>query len=151
MVLAIVIAQSVPRFDLVMSIIGGTLTGPLVFILPPLFYLKILSLKTSLEEGLSMESVTNIVLNNGSNSNDLLRYGGNKVKEDLYSSLTSVQTPSKAVFSKYFEKGLCGLIILSSIATTVVTTYLNFSNAFFSYSNYTRPCIYNISASLLYL
>ncbi|XP_055587612.1 uncharacterized protein LOC129740050 [Uranotaenia lowii] len=44
--LAVLIAEILPRFDVVMSIIGGTLTGPLIFILPPLFYQKMTSLET---------------------------------------------------------------------------------------------------------
>ncbi|XP_014209209.1 proton-coupled amino acid transporter 3 [Copidosoma floridanum] len=38
--LAVAVGESVPRFDIVMSLIGGTLTGPLVFILPPLMYAR---------------------------------------------------------------------------------------------------------------
>ena len=33
--------EAVPRFDLVMGLIGGSLTGPLMFILPPLFYARL--------------------------------------------------------------------------------------------------------------
>ncbi|EAT38147.1 AAEL009923-PA, partial [Aedes aegypti] len=43
--LAVLIAELLPRFDVVMGIIGGTLTGPLIFILPPLFYQKMISLE----------------------------------------------------------------------------------------------------------
>ncbi|XP_019533814.3 uncharacterized protein LOC109405236 [Aedes albopictus] len=43
--LAVLIAEILPRFDVVMGIIGGTLTGPLIFILPPLFYQKMTSLE----------------------------------------------------------------------------------------------------------
>lgn len=34
-----------PRFDVVMALIGGSLTGPLVFVLPHLMYSKIVALK----------------------------------------------------------------------------------------------------------
>lgn len=43
--LAVLIAELLPRFDVVMGIIGGTLTGPLIFILPPLFYQKMTNLE----------------------------------------------------------------------------------------------------------
>ncbi|XP_058453032.1 uncharacterized protein LOC131431369 [Malaya genurostris] len=43
--LAVLIAELLPRFDVVMGIIGGTLTGPLIFILPPLFYQRISNLE----------------------------------------------------------------------------------------------------------
>lgn len=42
---AVLIAELLPRFDVVMGIIGGTLTGPLIFILPPLFYQKMTKLE----------------------------------------------------------------------------------------------------------
>lgn len=61
-ILAIVIAESVPRFDLVMSLIGGTLIGPLVFILPPLFYIKMTHLYRNFTKRLKNDSFTNIVL-----------------------------------------------------------------------------------------
>lgn len=38
---AIALGESVPRFDVVMSLLGGTLTGPIIFIIPPLLYTKI--------------------------------------------------------------------------------------------------------------
>lgn len=43
--LGVVIGESVPRFDIVMALIGGSLTGPLVFVLPPLMYSKAVALK----------------------------------------------------------------------------------------------------------
>lgn len=43
--LGVAIGESVPRFDIVMALIGGTLTGPLVFVLPPLIYARAKALK----------------------------------------------------------------------------------------------------------
>ncbi|XP_055525879.1 uncharacterized protein LOC129718810 [Wyeomyia smithii] len=45
--LAVIIAEILPRFDVVMGIIGGTLTGPLIFILPPLLYQKMTALEAT--------------------------------------------------------------------------------------------------------
>lgn len=44
--LGVAVGESVPRFDIVMVLIGGSLTGLLVFIFPPLLYSKIIALKT---------------------------------------------------------------------------------------------------------
>lgn len=41
----VAIGESVPRFDIVMALIGGSLTGPLVFVLPPLMYARAVALK----------------------------------------------------------------------------------------------------------
>ncbi|XP_018357884.1 PREDICTED: proton-coupled amino acid transporter 4 [Trachymyrmex cornetzi] len=43
--LSVVVGESVPRFDIVMALIGGSLTGSLVFVLPPLIYTRALALK----------------------------------------------------------------------------------------------------------
>lgn len=48
--LAVLIGELVPKFDLVMGVIGGTLTGPLIFVLPPLFYSKILRLEAAYDQ-----------------------------------------------------------------------------------------------------
>ncbi|EDW16467.1 sodium-coupled neutral amino acid transporter 1 [Drosophila mojavensis] len=39
--LEVLVAEFVPSFDALMNVIGGTITGPLVFILPPLLYRRI--------------------------------------------------------------------------------------------------------------
>ncbi|CAD7083932.1 unnamed protein product [Hermetia illucens] len=41
----VLIGELLPRFDVIMGLIGGTLTGPLIFILPPLFYSKMSKLE----------------------------------------------------------------------------------------------------------
>ncbi|XP_015119714.1 amino acid transporter AVT1C [Diachasma alloeum] len=43
--LGVAVGESVPRFDIVMSLIGGSLTGPLVFVLPPIMYARARALK----------------------------------------------------------------------------------------------------------
>ncbi|XP_033230896.1 amino acid transporter AVT1B [Belonocnema kinseyi] len=43
--LGVAVGESVPRFDIVMALIGGTLSGPLVFVLPPLMYIRARALK----------------------------------------------------------------------------------------------------------
>lgn len=46
---AVFLGELLPRFDIVMGVIGGTLTGPLIFILPPLFHTKMLKLQRDFE------------------------------------------------------------------------------------------------------
>lgn len=48
--LSIMVGESVSRFDIVMALIGGSLTGSLVFVLPPLIYTQILALKKNLSQ-----------------------------------------------------------------------------------------------------
>lgn len=48
--MAVVLGEVLPRFDIVMGVIGGTLTGPLIFILPPLFHTRMLKLEKEFNE-----------------------------------------------------------------------------------------------------
>ncbi|CAH1989437.1 unnamed protein product [Acanthoscelides obtectus] len=142
-ILAIVIAESVPRFDLVMSLIGGTLTGPLVFVLPPLIYMKMLSLQTMYEEDFALGSFANVVYS--------------KVDDTTESSTTYTLLPLvisdsyRSKFGRYCEISFCCCIIISSIVFTLLTTYFNSINIVLSYSNVSKPCIYNVSSFLLKL
>ncbi|KAL1131376.1 hypothetical protein AAG570_010993 [Ranatra chinensis] len=43
--LGVAIAEAVPRFDLIMGLVGGSLTGQLMFIFPPLIYARLRSLQ----------------------------------------------------------------------------------------------------------
>lgn len=43
--LSVAVGESVSRFDIIMALIGGSLTGSLVFVLPPLIYSRVLLLK----------------------------------------------------------------------------------------------------------
>ncbi|XP_060517056.1 uncharacterized protein LOC132696319 [Cylas formicarius] len=150
-IFAIVIAESVPRFDLVMSLIGGTLTGPLVFILPPVFYIKILHLHKNHEDALVSASFTNVVLSEESEeetSLNLAKYYEHKFREEFKSTF---DISDIKCIDKNFEIIVCVIVILGSFIATLITTFLNFKNAAASYSNFTRPCIYNISNALLYL
>ena len=43
--LQVTISEFLPSFDALMDIVGGTITGPLVFILPPLLYRRMVQLE----------------------------------------------------------------------------------------------------------
>nr|CAH7769569.1 unnamed protein product [Callosobruchus chinensis] len=140
-ILAIVIAESVPRFDLVMSLIGGTLTGPLVFVLPPLIYMKMLSMQTKYEEDLALGSFANVLYSKA-----------DAESSTSYTLLPLVISDSyKSKLGRYFEILFCCSVIISSIIFTLLTTYFNSIDVVMSYSNVSKPCIYNVSSFLLYL
>lgn len=145
-ILAIVIAESVPRFDLVMSLIGGTLTGPLVFILPPMMYVKIMSLERRSEEPSTMESFTNIVFTKIQEAKVTPTYTETTFRPKLPNFKDRFNS---CLLSRYIETGLCYFIVIASVVLTLSTTYFNVISAI-SYSDFSKPCIYNISTSLLY-
>lgn len=133
--LAVVIAESVPRFDLVMSLIGGTLTGPLIFIFPPLFYLKILSMENKHLKQVAMETFTSIVYNPDEETTTTIA-DFNEFKKE------------KRVLGQKLDIFCCIVIIIFSIACTLITTYVNIKNAI-TFVNFTHPCIFNVSNSLI--
>ncbi|CAH1183550.1 unnamed protein product [Phaedon cochleariae] len=145
-ILAIVIAESVPQFDLVMSLIGGAFVAPFAFILPPIMFLKMKSLRTKHLEELTMSSITNIVLTKGvePSQESISRY----IREDL--DRTVEEWPRSSFFEEYLEVYVCVFIVFASTILTAATSYINIANAANSYSDMSNPCIYNISKSLLY-
>ncbi|CAH1369092.1 unnamed protein product [Tenebrio molitor] len=109
--LAVLIAESVPRFDLVMSLIGGTLTGPLVFILPPLFYLKMLSIESKHEKEVTLVNFTKSVYNGDEETSLLTNSDGNRCRKQ------------EQELGKSIEIACCITIVAVSAVCTVVTTY----------------------------
>ena len=59
-VLSILIAETVPRFDMIMQLIGGTLTGPLIFLFPPLIYLRLIRMSRC--QGLKINLFTLVLI-----------------------------------------------------------------------------------------
>lgn len=63
--IAVTIGEVIPRFDLLMGLIGALLTGPLMFLLPPLFYVKLRTLRRSkikISEGVCYRTFPNAKL-----------------------------------------------------------------------------------------
>lgn len=143
-VLAVIVAESVPNFDLVMSIIGGTLTSPLVYILPPLIYIKILTLHPNCQENLEAISSTNVVSNNKCAMNGISKY-----RESI--SENPVKLGQTNIYIGYAEMGFCLILIVFFFLLTISSTYLNWINIRTSYSSNTTPCMYNLTIALMYL
>lgn len=142
-IVAILLAESVPRFDLVMSIIGGTLTGPLVFILPPLFFLKLLHIQkntTSKEEIKHVrfdEMEENEAFEEINREKICERYTGRNLNL-FYGSSTNI------------EVCFCVSIILTGICFTFATTYINVLNTI-RFASFSQPCILNVTSATLFV
>lgn len=128
-ILATILAESVPRFDLVMSMIGTTLTGPIAFILPPLFHIKMLQLKEERERMLKKETVTNL--------DAILAIKNN----EEYKNETVVRHKRIQVVISIF-------IVIFGVISIIATTYLNVIAAM-KYGTFSRPCIYNLTMYLI--
>ncbi|XP_044753035.1 amino acid transporter AVT1I-like [Coccinella septempunctata] len=147
-ILAIIIAESVPRFDIVMSLIGAALISPLVFILPPLFYLKILKIQDRRKEDLTFE----LFMKSADADGDILSV-------DTSFSDSIVQNPTKfnsflrkqdkyLVSARSIEYFICVSIVLASLFSTILSTYLNIKDAS-SFESFSYPCIMNVTSAFV--
>lgn len=126
MILATILAESVPRFDIVMSMIGTTLTGPIAFVLPPLFHIKMLKIKEEHEKLLKKEVIVNL---------------------DAVSSVRNNQgcTSGLTMFKyKRVQVAISATIAVFGVVSIIVTTYLNIIAAM-QYGTFSRPCICNLT------
>uniref|UniRef100_A0A1B0CZK0 Amino acid transporter transmembrane domain-containing protein n=1 Tax=Phlebotomus papatasi TaxID=29031 RepID=A0A1B0CZK0_PHLPP len=135
--LAVIIGEFLPRFDMVMGLIGGTLTGPLIFILPPLFFTRILHLEEIFYQ--KMEQI----------SSDDCDFRG-KVSEYGTISLGSATKQFPYFSTKWRNVGkfceilhsdcLISIFVISfGLIATFATTYFNVSETL-SIISFSSPC-----------
>lgn len=140
-VMAILLAESVPRFDIVMSMIGGALTGPIVFILPPLIYIKMVCLKRKHEEQLKREAVINM------EAEVVPSMLGPEEEQELGLQIIKEEVPRLKITRRNTQVVLCVLIVIFGMVTVLSVTYVNVINTV-HYANFSRPCIYNLQMYL---
>ncbi|XP_037029957.1 proton-coupled amino acid transporter 2 isoform X1 [Bradysia coprophila] len=153
--LAVLLGELVPKFDLVMGIIGGTLTGPLMFILPPLLYTKILKMEQSYDNELIKGIIARTsALDDDSEEDYTLRqrrYGTFKAQKIPVPSKCCAKfgtTICKLFYLLYSDYVLSVAVIIFGVLATVASTYFNLFNVR-SVSEFWSPCIYNISYSFI--
>ena len=129
--LSVLVGESVPRFDLVMGLIGGSLTGPLMFILPPLFYLR-LRKRTYLKHRLAWES----------------RSGDHVVRVPRllrrWADVLSFDVPADSGPPSCWDGVLTTAIIVLGVTATIATTYFSIRDTL-RYATFTPPCIANLT------
>ncbi|XP_060807336.1 probable sodium-coupled neutral amino acid transporter 6 [Amyelois transitella] len=146
---AVFLGESVPRFDLVMGLIGSTLTGPLMFILPPLFFLKLCYMKTNLINkectSINYNRFTSNVQNGGGNgaSTQLLTpFHSNYQTFTNYNRIGELD----GYTIKWYDIVLAVTVMLMGIAATILATYSSWADAI-SYATFTPPCLVNATAA----
>lgn len=121
--LGVFMGEAVPRFDLVMGLVGSTLTGPLMFILPPLFYSRILV----------MQSIAARERQTHANSKKLHAF-----VDASHHEFVSFQQKSDFI--------LVFLVMCFGIVATSVATFYSWSDAI-AYAQFTPPCLVNFTAA----
>lgn len=150
--LAVIIAELVPQFDLVMGIIGGTLTGPLIFILPPLFYRRLIRLEKEHDERVIRskrddDDAGHLMI---AQSYERIKDDANLLAKSDYG--TFIRETGKFVRSQRWllcfgsESCICIAVIIFGLMATVTSTYFNLMTAATT-GDFRSPCIEDIGFS----
>lgn len=146
--MAVLIAELVPQFDLVMGIIGGTLTGPLIFILPPLFYRRLIRLEKDHDERTKRDDDASQMMI--AQSYERLKSDGNLLAKNDYG--TFIRETGKFVRRQRWllcfgsESCICIAVIVFGLIATVTSTYFNLMTAATT-GDFRSPCIEDIGFS----
>ena len=150
--LAVLIGEFIPKFDLIMGVVGGTLTGPLIFILPPLFYTKMLQLEKEYYKNLlEIERNQEFAEEETSDTINLLlrtaHYGTiETIPEHETETNIAIQSFVKITKLLHSEWLLSAVVIIFGLCATFTSTYYNIIDIK-SFSQFWSPCIQNISLS----
>lgn len=152
MALTVLFAELLPKFDLIMGIIGGTLTGPLIFILPPLFYRKMTRLEQAFNDIEITKEFGTIMMGNedGSLDDDKViimstKYYGTFAKNENFFKkgkcfLARQWMNVKGVlFFIYSDSLLSILVVVFGLVATLASTYFNVFNVT-SLKDFWSPC-----------
>ncbi|XP_047035561.1 probable sodium-coupled neutral amino acid transporter 6 isoform X2 [Helicoverpa zea] len=149
--LAVVLAESVPRFDLVMGLVGSTLTGPLMFICPPVFFLKLCYMKSKTPSNFfKLSEKRNGTQNGGFKNGDLSK--SPLILDALqprYRTFTeyAVEVTEDDDYSIRWYDIIFALIVMTlGIVATIVATYSSWSNSI-AYATFSPPCLMNATAA----
>lgn len=141
--LAVLLAEMLPRFDLVMGLLGGLFTGPITFIIPPLLYSKLRSMLP--EEDPKKES------------NGIVKHENGQIRRTFAEKKIAV----KKFFQRHFftlevnlnEGGLshpekvvaCG-IVLVGVTATITAIYFSLRGVVWT-SQFVPPCLFDVKAA----
>ncbi|XP_023951377.1 probable sodium-coupled neutral amino acid transporter 6 [Bicyclus anynana] len=159
--LAVFLGESVPRFDLVMGLVGSTLTGPLMFIFPPLFFLKLCYKRSNMKEldiliERRKKHLTENNINRRGNNGGLSKFPlilprtQTKYKtfvtqqEYINNIVNNVDVADYTV--KWYDVLLAVIVMVMGIVATFVATYISWSDAISS-AEFSPPCLLNATAA----
>ncbi|CAH2097561.1 unnamed protein product [Euphydryas editha] len=162
--LAVFLGESVPRFDLVMSLIGSTLTGPLMFIFPPLFFLRLCYKRSQIKSDITSQNPKKKMVRFA--DDDFVKNDTNRIKKTNSVSypliINRFQTKYKTFDSAYVDKNsdidtndytvrwydvvIASMVMLMGILATIIATYTSWSDAISS-AEFSQPCLLNTTAA----
>lgn len=161
--LIVLIGEMLPRFDLVMGLLGGLLTGPLTLMFPPLLYRKFRGMlaeeRSKKEKDRILESTEETCLlipvsqgektDNNPLGSSWMRYKSRRrlnfqqfLKKHFFSLDVNLDEGELSMLESAIVFGIFGL----GIAATVTATYYSLRGAVWS-TQFAPPCIFNVKAA----
>nr|BCT36595.1 putative amino acid transporter minor isoform [Bombyx mori] len=163
---AVFLAETVPRFDLVMGLVGSTLTGPLMFIFPPLFFLKLCYLKSKKDITESQNAYSNNATNGSLDSQksklNKIETSGSSHQNGVVTVIQNGENVNPSLYTKYktfsrdyaemgkedeytikwYDIVLALVVMTLGIAATVIATYCSWAHSI-EYAEFSPPCLLN--------
>ena len=161
--LAVLVGEFLPRFDLIMGLVGGALSSPLIFFLPPLLYSRYRNLQAASHP--APQTNHPIQLENSKSGSSMDSEDGESKATSIEEILTSPSRDSMTIFENivgtlnvrsdyvefrgagrlgpmnFVENVVMGVIISIGLIATATATFVNVRNAI-RYAEYSTPaCI----------
>lgn len=151
-----------------MGIIGGTLTGPMIFILPPLFYRRLIRMERDFDEQheretfnrqLTIATSDDDIFNSDREQQQLQRrnnkhnhhYSGGGGIVDSYGTFEKqpnrLMPRQECLLCFCNDSLICVSVIVFGLIVTITSTYFNVMTISSNFDDFRSPCIQNISAS----
>uniref|UniRef100_A0A1A9X1U2 Amino acid transporter transmembrane domain-containing protein n=1 Tax=Glossina brevipalpis TaxID=37001 RepID=A0A1A9X1U2_9MUSC len=143
----VIISEFVPSFDALMDIVGGTITGPLVFIMPTLLYRRLVRMECLHHRIVTEASYGSIALDlNYDPMEDLSPQLLTDEKMKTQSMLHACWQQAIYIFVRLqCDLSLSMLVLLFGVLVTFFATYLNIFELTTLFQN-NSPCFGNFSA-----
>lgn len=136
-----------------MGIIGGTLTGPMIFILPPLFYRKLIRMERDFDErnerfGLDVSSLTAATNFSTNDDENILNYHDYRRTSDSYGTFIKQQQQQQQPFAAHSnwpfclcnDSIICVSVVIFGLIVTITSTYFNLMTVP-DFDEFRSPCI----------
>lgn len=140
-----------------MGLVGSTLTGPLMFIFPPLFFLKLCYIKSHVDVDntyldrketksklIKSNSQQNGVANDSQNGHLSKLTAAFQTKYRTFVDHYNLERKEHEYTMKWYDVLLALIVMTMGIAATIVATFSSWSNSI-EYAEFSPPCLINAS------
>ncbi|XP_041975661.1 probable sodium-coupled neutral amino acid transporter 6 isoform X2 [Aricia agestis] len=151
--LGIFLGESVPRFDLIMGLVGSSLTGPLMFVFPPLFFVRLCYKKTRLRRHRLLRNKIRTgqwaAAGAGGGEQAAVRARLPLLAERQHLEYDTFATAAVDVDEysvRWYDVTLAALVVTLGGAATLAAVYSSWGD-FVDSATFTKPCLINATVA----